>query len=240
MTEENDTPHLTVNDSGFPNETPGRSTNERNTAQGNISVIYSRLPVPPMSSANIDAWFISMDIWFTASGIIADKQKTATILAALDRNVIAQLADVIASMPLANRYDYIKEKIISHFADSEQRRLNRLLSELPLGDKRPSELFFEMKRVAGTTLGEAALKGLWTKRLPDFAQPVAAASTGTPAEFTKIADAIVEAMTSNQIGSVQSRQSKEISKLHTAVVELGKKFEGLSTRSKSRSHKIAP
>lgn len=205
------------------------------TIQGNVSAIYARLPVPPMSSNNIDAWFISMDFWFTASGIVADKQKTATILAALDPNVIAQLADVIASMPPNNRYDFIKAKIINHFADSEQRRLNRLLSELPLGDKKPSELFYEMRRVAGTTLGEAAVKGLWTKRLPEFAQPVIAASAGTPAEYTKVADAVVEAIASNHIGKIEATSDCAIKELRVAIVELGKKFERLSARSRSRA-----
>ena len=55
MAEESITSHLTINDSGLPNETPGHSTDDTNTAQGNISVVYSRLPVPSMSSVNIDA-----------------------------------------------------------------------------------------------------------------------------------------------------------------------------------------
>lgn len=201
---------------------------------GNVSVVYARLPVPQMSNTNIEAWFTTMDFWFTASGIAADKQKTATILAALDPNVISQLANVIATLPQTDRYEYVKAKIIEHFADSEQRRLNRLLSDLPLDDKKPSELYFEMKRVAGNTLGDAALKGLWTKRLPDFAQPVVAASSGTAAEFTKIADSIIDAVALNQVNRVQAKPSDEFNELRAAVIELSKKFDQLSTRSRSR------
>ncbi|XP_075155997.1 uncharacterized protein LOC142229322 [Haematobia irritans] len=220
--------HGAGNDSGISQATT--------SSVGNVSVLYARLPVPQMSNTNIEAWFTTMDFWFTASGIVADKQKTATVLAALDPNTVSQLADVIANMPLTERYDYIRRKITEHFADSEQRRLNRLLSELPLGDKRPSELYFEMRRVAGNTLGEAALKGLWTKRLPDFVQPVIAASTGTPAEFTKITDSVVDAMSPNQINHVQA-SSSELADLRLAVVELGKKFEKLSCRSRSNSRR---
>lgn len=210
-------------------------------SSGNVALVYARLPVPQMSNTNIEAWFTTMDFWFTASGIVADKQKTATILAALDPNVISQLADVIATLPNTDRYEYVKSKIIDHFADSEQRRLNRLLSELPLGDKKPSELYFEMKRVAGTTLGDAALKGLWTKRLPEFAQPVVAASSGSPAEFTKIADSVIDAVTPNQVNRVVDKSVNEINDLRAAVFELGKKFEQFTTRSRSRSRKpMAP
>lgn len=206
----------------------------------NVSVVYARLPVPQMTNTNIEAWFTTMEFWFTASGITADRQKMATVLAALSPNVISQLTDVIAALPATERYEYIKTNVIEHFADSEQRRLNRLLSELPLGDKKPSELYFEMKRVAGSTLGDAALKGLWTQRLPAFAQPVVAASSGTPVEFTKIADSICDAMASSQVNQVASGPSSELSEIRAAVVQLTKKFENFSTRSRSRSRSRKP
>lgn len=91
-----------------------------------------------------------------------------------------------------------------------------------------------MKRVAGNTLGDAALKGLWAKRLPEFAQPVVAASSGSAAEFTKIADSVIDAMTPSQINRVQAHSSTEISELRAAVVELSNKFQAFSTRSRSR------
>ncbi|XP_036340182.1 uncharacterized protein LOC118749494 [Rhagoletis pomonella] len=108
--------------------------------------------------------------------------KTETVLAALDPNVLAR--DVIASLPQNDRFEYVWQRIIEHFADSEQRRLNRVLSELPLENKKPSELFFKMKRVTGNALGDTALKSPWIKRLPEFAQTVVAASSGTATEFT--------------------------------------------------------
>lgn len=101
-----------------------------------------------------------MDYWFAASGIFDDAQRSDTVLAAIDPNVLVQLLETIRDAPPHGKYEFVKTKLVAHFADSEQRKLNRLLSEMPLGDKRPSELFHEMKRVAGNVLGEAALKGL--------------------------------------------------------------------------------
>lgn len=204
-------------------------------AASSVAVVYARLPLPQMSCSNIESWFTTMDFWFTASGISSDKQKTATVLAALDPSVIAQLMDVISSMPLIDRYDFVRSKIIEHFADSEQRRLNRLLSEMPLGDRKPSELYYEMKRVAGTTLGEAALKGLWIKRLPDIAQAVVAASTGNAADFTKIADSIWDALSTNNIRAISKSGPSEIDDLRQAIADLTRKFENFTSRSRSRS-----
>ena len=129
----------TVDDSGNSSSQAKDGVLQDQPQPDNISVIHARLPIPQMSHTNIEAWFTTMDFWFTASGIVADKQKTATILAALNPNVISQLADVIASMPQSDIYEYTKTKIIAHF-------LNRLLSEMPLGDKRLSELYHEMER----------------------------------------------------------------------------------------------
>lgn len=228
-----------MNDSGLqsvatmPDNQDGAT--DGSPASSNIAVVYARLPLPHMSSSNIESWFTTMDFWFTASGISSDKQKTATVLAALDPSVIAQLTDVISSMPPTDRYDYVRSKIIEHFADSEQRRLNRLLSELPLGDRKPSELYYEMKRVAGNTLGEAALKGLWIKRLPDIAQAVVVASSGSATEFTKIADSIWDAVSANNIRTISKNDQNDLNDLRAALADLTKKFESFSSRSRSRS-----
>lgn len=222
-----------------PFQNPRHSEEMLPGSKRQAAAVYARLPIPTMSSNNIEAWFTSMDFWFTASGITSDKQKVATVFAALDPTVIGQLSEVIASMPQQDRFEYVKAKIIEHFADSEQRRLNRLLSELPLGDKKPSELYFEMKRVAGNTLGEAALKGLWTKRLPEFAQPVVAASSGSAAEFTKIADSIIDAVVPHHVNVVESGVTNEINQLRATVEDLGKRFDRFSVRSRSRQRSVS-
>ncbi|XP_036340712.1 uncharacterized protein LOC118750084 [Rhagoletis pomonella] len=178
-----------------------------------------------------------MDFWFIAGGIAADKQKAATVLAALEPSVIAQLSESIFAMPSTDCYPFIKSKILEHFTDSEHRRLNRLLSEMPLGDKRPSELYSEMKRVAGNVIGEAALKGLWTKRLPEAAQAMVAASTGTAAEFTRIADTIIDTLVPYQDNVVSTSRQDEIHELRTAVAELSKSFQKLTSRLRPRNHK---
>lgn len=135
--------------------------------------------------------------------------------------------------PAIGKYDFIRQKLIDHYADSEQRKLNRLLSEMPLGDKRPSELYHDMKRVAGNVLGEAALKGLWAQRLPEAARPVVAASTGSAAEFTRIADSIVVVLSPRTVNQVTSNPLNDVGELRTMINELKAKIE---QNSRSRSH----
>lgn len=100
------------------------------------------------------------------------------------------------------KYTYIRTQLIEYFADSQQRRLQRVLSDMPLGDLKPSQLFNEMKRVAGNSLGEAVLLDLWATRLPPHAQAAVIASRGDAADKITIADAIVDSMVLRKINPV--------------------------------------
>lgn len=198
--------------------------------------------MPTISNTNIEAWFSSMDYWFSASGIFDDGQRSDTILASIDPNVLVQLQESMREAPPQGKYEFVKTKLIAHFADSEQRKLNRLLSEMPLGDKRPSELFHEMKRVAGNVLGEAALKGLWAQRLPEAARPVIAASTGTSNEFTKIADSIIDALAPRAVRqttvaatAVTTTPLSEMDELKIVIAELRNQISNMPRHSRSRS-----
>lgn len=198
-------------------------------------ITYPRIRMPVVTNTNIEAWFASMNHWFNASGIFSDQQRYDTILAAIDPNVLAQLSESLQLAPADGKYEFAKQILVAHFADSEQRKLNRLLSEMPLGDKRPSELFHDMKRVAGNVLGEAALKGLWTQRLPEAARPVIAASSGTAADFTKIADSIVDALAPRNIQQVAAAPLNELGELKAVIAELQRQISGFPHRSRSRS-----
>lgn len=155
---------------------------------------FPRLPIPAMSENNIDAYFMSIEFWFRASGITDDNRKYYTVMSQITPTRLIELRAIIEAVPNAQKYNYIKAALTSHFAESEQRRLRRVLSEMPLGDNRPSQLYHSMQRVAGNTLTENALVELWSTRLPTHTHAAIAASTATVTEKLKIADAITESM----------------------------------------------
>lgn len=202
--------------------------------QRNVPLVYARVKVPTYSNTHVEAWLSSMDRWFAASGILDDTVRYDTICATIDSNVYAQLTEPLHACPEYGKYEFVKRVLIAHFADSEQRKLNRLLSEMPLGDKRPSELYHEMKRVAGNVLGEAALKGLWAQRLPETVRPIVAASTGPAADYIKIADTVVDALVPSTIQQISAPLS-EINELKAVIAELRQQIQNLPRRSRSNS-----
>lgn len=116
---------------------------------------------------------------------------------------LTELRPIIDTLPQQNRYEYVKIKLTSHFADSQQKRLQRVLSDMPLGDMKPSQLFNEMRRVAGDALGEAVLLDLWATRLPPHAQAAVIALKGDAGDKSVVADAIVESMGLRTVNAVE-------------------------------------
>lgn len=159
-----------------------------------VTSAYPRIPLPPMLEGNIEAYFMSMDFWFKASGVTNDSRRYNTVMAQIPPTKLMELRPIIDALPNLNRYEYIKRQLINQFADSQQRRLHRVLSEMPLGDNRPSKLFYDMTRTANGALSDAVLLDLWAARLPSHAQAAVVASGGTTDQRVKIADAVTESM----------------------------------------------
>lgn len=133
-------------------------TEEEQAAAGQVeTVTVPRLNPPSMADSNIESYFMSLDFWFAASGITAqhDNRKFNIVMAQVPPNKLTELRGILEAVPEVGKYTYIKAKLIEYFADSQQRRLQRVLSDMPLGDMKPSLLFNEMKRVAGTSLSDA-------------------------------------------------------------------------------------
>lgn len=167
----------------------------------------SNIDRPAFEKSNVEAWFIAMDYWFKATKQTDDETKFNIVVATQGVLTIPKLKEILNKVPTASKYEYIRTELTAFYGESEQERLNILLSEMPLGDQKPSELFQEMKRVAGNTVTDSALKGLWSRRLPDHARAAVAAATNEESEYTRIADAVVETLQVKQINNINTNQS---------------------------------
>lgn len=168
------------------------------------TVSAPRLNPPSMTDSNIESYFMSLEFWFAASGIATqhDGRRYNIVMAQVPVSKLTELKAIIDAVPEVGKYTYIKKALIDYFADSQQRRLQRVLSDMPLGDMKPSRLFNEMKRVAGTSLGDGVLLDLWSTRLPPHAQAAVIASKGDAADKTAIADAIVDSMALRNLNAI--------------------------------------
>ncbi|XP_014214054.1 uncharacterized protein LOC106643429 [Copidosoma floridanum] len=73
--------------------------------------------------------------------------------------------------PAENRYEGLKKHVLARFSDSKDQQLHKLFFGVSLGNKKPSQLYREMKSLAGNSLTDDSLRVKWLDLLPAEVQP---------------------------------------------------------------------
>ncbi|XP_037822633.1 uncharacterized protein LOC119611204 [Lucilia sericata] len=114
--------------------------------------------VPPFWPERPEIWFAQVEAQFDMGNIVRDLSKFNTIVAAKESNVLAQISDAVLQPPDSGKYDNLKKCIIERFSDSEQKKTQKLLSDMELGDRRPSQLINELRDLSKDKVSENYLK----------------------------------------------------------------------------------
>lgn len=186
-------------------------------------------------------WFTQLEAQFQLSGITVDDTKYNTVLAAVDSEILQTVRDIILDPPKDDKYDTIKNKLISVFTDSENAKLRQLLQEVKLGDSKPSQLLLVMKNLAAGNFSDEALKSLWLSRLPHNIQTILSVSQEKLTQLSVMADKIYELTSFQEVAVVTDSNSP--SNLERQVKQLTQKVNRLlangsdktSRRFRSRS-----
>ncbi|GFQ96827.1 uncharacterized protein TNCT_663991 [Trichonephila clavata] len=88
---------------------------------------------------------MQIEAYFRNSKIAADQSKYDIVMSTIEAEIISQTSDIVINPPANDKYDTIKNRLISVFADSGTQKL---LTDLELGDKKPSQLFCEMRNLS--------------------------------------------------------------------------------------------
>jgi hypothetical protein len=200
--------------------------------------------IPPFWEEHPEVWFAQVEAQFTTAAITSDDTKFAHLVGNLNSKVLSKVSDIILHPPTANKYKTLKDAIILAFAESDQKKSSKLLSEMELGDRRPSELLSEMKRLAGGKINDQFMRTLWNKCLPKHVSEILATSDAELTSLAKMADKIMEVSEFNNITAIASSHlptssngtNDRIARLEKKVDDLTKCLNKISTkRSRSRS-----
>lgn len=194
------------------------------------------LKLPPFWDKHAILWFVNIEAQFVVSGITQDETKFYCVISALTSDILSYVSDIVLTPPVADKYAILKSRLISEFSDSEQRRIKAVLSELTLGDEKPTHLLRKMKQLAGTILGEEILKTLWLQRLPNQIQAILSVSDDSLEKLAAMADKIHETTGANVEALHSSKDSfSEMSELRMQIAELTKQVQRLS-RNRERKN----
>ncbi|XP_037930982.1 uncharacterized protein LOC119688586 [Teleopsis dalmanni] len=161
--------------------------------QGQSVEAMGVVKLPPFLHSDPELWFTQIDGLLHVNRITSDVSKYYTVITALDANTLGQVADIAKKPPVSDKYATLKEELIRRFGESKQKQLIKLLTNLELSDKRPSQLLRDMRNLAGTNISEDALSTLWAQRLPSNVRCIlSACNAGSLESMAELADRIMD------------------------------------------------
>ncbi|GFS61473.1 transposon Tf2-9 polyprotein [Trichonephila clavipes] len=157
-----------------------------------VEVARIALRLPPFWKSNVRLWIAQCDHAFTFSGISSDDTKYSALVANLDAETLSYVSDIVLSPPNSDKYHTLSQWLITQFSDSDTQKIKKLLTDLQLGDEKPSHLLRKMKELSNGQLQDDFLPSLWLQRMPPHIQTVLSASSEPLDKLAIIADKVSE------------------------------------------------
>lgn len=191
-----------------------------------------------------ELWFITAEQKFRSHGIVSDDIKFGKLVDILDSSIISQIANILKNSSLPNKYDAVKKQLISIYKTSEENKIQKILNDTFLGDKKPSLLYIEMKDLACNNISDDFLLSMWMKKLPPQVEQNLRGlrAISTPEQILVIADGMVEC-SGNRIDAIKNSSEdslmKEVSaKLDKVIDLLQCKFQVRKQNTASSDQKV--
>lgn len=194
-----------------------------------ISVTKIGLKIPPIWKSHIALWVKQCEVAFEVSNIVKDETKFAHLIANIDSETLTHVSDIVLNPPAQDKFLALKNRLISEFQDSESQQIKKLLSEIQLGDKKPTLLLRQMRDLATDKVSEDFLKNIWLQRLPTNIQAILSTSNEKLTQLAELADKIHEinpAYQSNVYATSHSHQQN--TDIFSAINALNKQIEDLT------------
>lgn len=173
--------------------------------------ISLQLRIPSFWRDRPRLWFISFEA-ATHDLKKGQAQLAQMVIAQLERQDIEQITDLLFNPPESNQYDAIKQRLISAYEESDSRQFQKLISDMELGDQKPTQLLRRMRNLARDKVPDSTLRLMWTNHLPPHIRSVLAVSESfntktTLEELALLADKMVEQTTSPEVSAIHQPTS---------------------------------
>ncbi|XP_063635129.1 uncharacterized protein LOC134805855 [Cydia splendana] len=178
----------------------GASTTQVNNTEAEFSQLTQAslfrigIKVPAFWADNPAVWFAQLEAQFDLARITSDSTKFYHAMAQLEREIAAEVEDIIINPPKENKYLTLKTELIRRLSVSQQQKEKQLLMHEELGSRKPSQFLRHLIHLAGPTkLPENFIRTVWSSRLPLHLQTVVAQHPDIPlAKLSELADHIHE------------------------------------------------
>ncbi|XP_037931393.1 uncharacterized protein LOC119666182 [Teleopsis dalmanni] len=103
------------------------------------------IKLPTFLQTDPELWFAQIEGLLHVHRITANASKFYTVITALDHNTLHQVADIAKCQSITDKFIMLKKELIKRFGESKQKQLVKLLTNLELSNKRPTQLLREMQ-----------------------------------------------------------------------------------------------
>lgn len=148
-------------------------------SEDKTTVLTVAIKLPTFWPSNPQAWFAQAEAQFEIKGIVTDSTKYYYIVSALDSDTATRALSILKSPPQNNKYQAIKDFLISAFDLSESERAAALFSLNGLGDSKPTQLMDNMLALLGDHEPCFLFKHLFLQQLPGYIRTALATTTLT-------------------------------------------------------------
>lgn len=192
---------------------PTATTNVASNTLHKLPVFWSNMP---------EVWFIQVEQIFTLNRILSDVSKYRHVVAVLPQEAMSNVIDLLRNPPENEKYNSLKQALISRHSLSENKRLEELLNASEIGDRSPSAFFRDMENSMGSSsfVNSHLLKRLWLRKLPEA---VKVAITSSHLEdiqtLLTLADNVWEVTHTSSISSIASKPSASSSNREDKLIE---------------------
>nr|XP_014093142.1 uncharacterized protein LOC106619535 isoform X2 [Bactrocera oleae] len=107
---------------------------------------------------HLELWFIQVEAQLGSQNIWNDNIMYQAVLGTLNPEVFKEVSDILWAPPVQDKYTYLKTNLINRFIDLVHRQLYKQLTELELGNRKPSQLLREIKTLAAIRASEELQK----------------------------------------------------------------------------------
>ena len=184
-----------------------------------------QLKLPPFWSADPELWIAQVEAQFRTRGITQDTTKYDYLVGSLNTETAAELRDILLNPPEEDKYAALRAALLKRNLLSDQKRLQELLSQEDLGDRRPSQVLRRMQQLVGDnkSIDDQLLRSLFIQKLPTTLQAIlVTAGTVDIRDLAEMADKMMEVTTFGGVNSTTPHQTTttEVGALRKEVQEL--------------------
>ncbi|XP_015436653.1 PREDICTED: uncharacterized protein LOC107191996 [Dufourea novaeangliae] len=174
-------------------------------------------------------WFSRVEATFRNARIVDEQTKVDFIVGALDFEVIASFKDFVTDDDVTNPYRKIKNRVISAYAASSERRLRQLLKGQVLTDGKQSHILCRLRNLNDNKCDDAIIKSIFLDQVPGQTRAIHASSNVVELqELAELADQIMDGTNSSpQIATVAEKS--QLDRLNAEVAALSARLNRLAT-----------